>query len=43
MIKIYQDFLLKNGLNFIINEKKITTLTKKSELNINAKIRFMRF
>ena len=43
MIKIYQDFLLRNGLNFIINEKKITTLTKKSELNINAKIRFMRF
>ena len=32
MIKIYQDFLLKDGLNFMINEKNITTLTKKSEL-----------
>ena len=32
MIKIYQDLLLKNGLKFMINQKKITALTKKSEL-----------
>ena len=32
MIKIYQDLLLKNGLKFMINQKKITTLTKKLEL-----------
>ena len=31
MIKIYQDLLLKNGLKFMINQKKITTLTKKLE------------
>ena len=30
--KDYQDLLLKNGLKFMINQKKITTLTKKSEL-----------
>ena len=32
MIKIYQDFLLKTRLKSMINKKKITTLTKKSEL-----------
>ena len=32
MIKIYQDLLLKNGLKFMINQKKITALTKKLEL-----------
>ena len=32
MIKICQDLLLKNGLKFMINQKKITTLTKKSKL-----------
>ena len=32
MIKIYQDLLLKNGLKFMIDQKKITTLTKKLEL-----------
>ena len=32
MMKIYQDLLLKNGLKFMINQKKITTVTKKSEL-----------
>ena len=32
MIKIYQDLLLKNGLKFMINQKKITTLAKKLEL-----------
>ena len=32
MIKIYQDLLLKSGLKFMINQKKITALTKKSEL-----------
>ena len=31
MIKIYQDFLPKNGLKFMINQKKITTLTEKLE------------
>ena len=31
MIKIYQNLLLKNGLKFMINQKKITTLTKKLE------------
>ena len=29
MIKIYQDFLLKNGLKFVIDQKKIPMLTKK--------------
>ena len=33
MIKIYQDSLLKNGLKFMINQKKITVLTKKLEIN----------
>ena len=32
MIKIYQDLLLKNGLKFMINQKKTTTETKKLEL-----------
>ena len=32
VILIYQDLLLKNGLNFMINQKKITMLTKKLEL-----------
>ena len=32
VILIYQDLLLKNGLNFMINQKKITVLTKKLEL-----------
>ena len=32
MIAIYQDLLLKNGLKFMINQKKITTSTKKLEL-----------
>ena len=32
MIKIYQHLLLKNGLRFMINQKKITVLTKKLEL-----------
>ena len=32
MIKIYQDLLLKNELKFMINQKKITMLTKKLEL-----------
>ena len=32
MIKIYQDLLLKNGLKFMINQKKTTMLTKKLEL-----------
>ena len=31
MIKIYQDLLLKNKLNFMINQKKITMSTKKLE------------
>ena len=31
MIKIYQDLLLKNGLNFMVNEKEITMLIKKLE------------
>ena len=30
--KDYQDLLLKNGLKFMINQKKITILTKKLEL-----------
>ena len=30
--KIYQNLLLKNGLNFMINQKKITILLKKLEL-----------
>ena len=29
--KDYQDLLLKNGLKFMINQKKITALTKKLE------------
>ena len=29
--KDYQDLLLKNGLKFTINQKKITALTKKLE------------
>ena len=33
MIKIYQDMLVKNGLKFMINQKKATMLTKKLELN----------
>ena len=32
MIKIYKDLLLKTRLKSMINKKKITTLTKKSEL-----------
>ena len=32
MIKIYQGFLLKNGLEFMINQKTIAMLTKKLEL-----------
>ena len=32
MIKICQGLLLKNGLKFMINQKKITILTKKLEL-----------
>ena len=31
MIKIYQDLFLKNGLKFMINQEKITVLTKKFE------------
>ena len=30
--KIDQDLLLKSGLKSMINQKRITTLTKKSEL-----------
>ena len=30
-MKIYQDLLVKNRLNFRINQKKITALTKKLE------------
>ena len=30
-IKIYQDLLLKNGLQFMINQEEITMLTKKLE------------
>ena len=30
--KVYQDMLLKNGLKFMINQKKTTMLTKKLEL-----------
>ena len=33
MIKIYQDLLLKNGLQFMINQEEFTMLTKKLELN----------
>ena len=32
MMKIYQDLLLKNGSKFMINQEKITMLTKKLEL-----------
>ena len=32
MIKIYQDLLLKSELKFMINQKKIKALRKKSEL-----------
>ena len=32
MIKIYQDLLLKSGLKFMINQKKITMLTNKLDL-----------
>ena len=32
MIKIYQNFLLKNGLKLMINPKKIIAQTKKLEL-----------
>ena len=32
MIKIYQDFLLKNGLKFITNQEEITMLRKKLQL-----------
>ena len=31
MTKIYQDLLLKNGLKFVINQKKIAMLIKKLE------------
>ena len=31
IMKIYQDLLVKNRLNFRINQKKITALTKKLE------------
>ena len=30
--KIYQDLVLKNGLKFMINQKKTAILTKKLEL-----------
>ena len=36
MIKIYQDLLRKNGLKFMINQKKIKALTKKSELMLRS-------
>ena len=32
MMKIYQNLLLKNGLKFMINQGKITMLTKKLEI-----------
>ena len=32
MIKIYQDFLLKNELKFIMNQKEIITQIRKLEL-----------
>ena len=32
MMKIYQDLLLKNRSKFMINQEKITMLTKKLEL-----------
>ena len=37
MIKIYQDFLLKNGFKFIINQEEITMLTKKLQLKHQLK------
>ena len=42
MIKICQGLLLKNGLKYTINEKKITTLTKKLELKLEIEIRKLR-
>ena len=35
-------FVTKKWIEFMINQKKITILTKKLELRHNAKIRFMR-
>ena len=42
MIKICQGLLLKNGLKYTINQKKITTLTKKLELKLEIEIRKLR-
>ena len=36
-------FVTKNGLKFMINQKKITMLIKKLESKLHVKIRFMRF
>ena len=34
MIKIYQNLLLKNGLKFMINQKRIINQIKKLELKL---------
>ena len=34
--KIYQNLLLKNGLKFMINQKKIITQIKKLELKLQC-------
>ena len=36
IIKIYQNLLLKNGLKFMINQKKIITQIKKLEIKLQC-------